>query len=91
MRFASFEQKTTPEIEGTVSLVSPDLTQDPRTGVTYYMVRIAVKPNEVGKLGPNKLMPGIPVDVFMKTGARTALSYLTKPLMDQAERAFRER
>jgi HlyD family secretion protein len=91
MRFASFEQKTTPEIEGTVSLVSPDLTQDQRTGVTYYMVRIAVKPNDVEKLGPSKLMPGMPVDVFMKTGARTALSYLTKPLVDQAERAFRER
>lgn len=91
VRFSSFDQKTTPEVEGTVSLVSPDLTQDQRTGVSYYMIRIAVKPNELGKLGAKKLMPGMPADVFVKTSGRTAFSYLTKPLMDQAERAFRER
>jgi HlyD family secretion protein len=91
VRFASFDQKTTPEIEGTVSLVSADLTQEQRTGVSYYTIRIAVKPNELNKLGTNKLMPGMPADVFIKTSGRTAFSYLTKPLMDQAERAFRER
>lgn len=91
MRFAAFNQKTTPEIEGTVSLVSPDLTQDQRTGTSYYVLRIALKSEELDKLGEHKLMPGMPVDVFIKTAGRTALSYLTKPLMDQAERAFRER
>jgi HlyD family secretion protein len=91
VRFSSFDQTATPEVEGTVSLVSPDLTQDQRTGVSYYMIRIAVKPDQLGKLGTDKLMPGMPADVFIKTAGRTVLSYLTKPLMDQAERAFRER
>ena len=91
MRFAAFNQKTTPEIEGTVTMVSADLTQDQRSGASYYTVRVALKPEELAKLGANKVVPGMPVDVFIKTSGRTALSYLTKPLTDQAERAFKER
>jgi HlyD family secretion protein len=91
MRFAAFNQKTTPEIEGTVNMVSPDLTQDQRTGASYYTVRVGLKPEEIAKLGSNKVVPGMPVDVFIKTSGRTALSYLIKPLMDQAERALKER
>ena len=77
--------------QGTVNLVSADLTQDQKTGANYYTVRVALKPEEVAKLGAAKVVPGMPVDVFIKTSGRTALSYLTKPLMDQAERAFKER
>jgi len=91
MRFAAFNQKTTPEIDGSVSLVSADLTQDQRTGSSYYTVRIALRSEEIAKLGTSKLVPGMPVDVFMKTSGRSVLSYLIKPLMDQAERAFKER
>jgi HlyD family secretion protein len=50
-----------------------------------------LKPEELSKLRDAKLVPGMPVDVFIKTPGRTALSYLTKPLRDQAERAFKER
>jgi HlyD family secretion protein len=91
MRFAAFNQKTTPEIDGEVSVVSADLTQDQRTGTSYYTVRASLKPEELAKLGSAKLVPGMPVDVFIKTPGRTALSYLVKPLQDQAERAFKER
>lgn len=91
MRFAAFNQKTTPEIDGDISVVSADLTQDQRTGVSYYTARAVLKPEEVAKLGSAKLVPGMPVDVFIKTPGRTALSYLTKPLWDQAERAMKER
>ena len=91
MRFAAFDQKTTPEIEGEVSLVSADLMQDQRTGMSYYTARVLLKPEEVARLGNAKLLPGMPVDVFIKTPGRTALSYLIKPLRDQAERAFKER
>ena len=91
MRFAAFDQKTTPEIEGEVSLVSADLTQDQRTGTSYYTVRVLLKPEELARLGNAKLLPGRPVDVFIKTLGRTAFSYLIKPLRDKAERAFKER
>jgi HlyD family secretion protein len=91
MRFAAFDQKTTPEIEGEVSMVSADLVQDQRTGTSYYTTRVVLKPEELARLGNAKLLPGMPVDVFIKTPGRTALSYLIKPLRDQAERAFKER
>ena len=91
MRFAAFNQKTTPEVEGEVSMVSADLTQDQRTGTSFYTARVLLKPEEIARLGDAKLVPGMPVDVFIKTPGRTALSYLTKPLRDQAERAFKER
>jgi HlyD family secretion protein len=91
LRFAAFNQKTTPEIEGDISLVSADLTQDQRTGTSYYTSRVALKPEEVAKLGAAKLVPGMPVDVFIQTPGRTALSYMLKPLRDQAKRAFKER
>jgi HlyD family secretion protein len=91
MRFAAFDQKTTPEIEGQVSVLSPDITQDQRTGASYYTARVSLKSQELEKLGGSKLVPGMPVDVFIKTQGRTALSYLIKPLRDQAERAFKER
>lgn len=90
-RFAAFDQKTTPEIEGRVSVVSADITQDQRTGTSYYTARVLLKPEELSKLGSATLVPGMPVDVFIKTQGRTALSYLVKPLWDQAERAFKER
>jgi HlyD family secretion protein len=91
MRFAAFDQKTTPGIEGEVSMVSAETTQDQRTGTSYYTARVQLAPEQVAKMGDAKLMPGMPVDVFIKTPGRTALSYLIKPLRDQAERAFKER
>jgi HlyD family secretion protein len=91
MKFAAFNQKTTPEVDGEISVVSADITQDQRTGMSYYIARVVLKPEEFSKLGSAKLVPGMPVDVFVKTQGRTALSYLVKPLWDQAERAFKER
>jgi HlyD family secretion protein len=91
MQFAAFNQKTTPEVDGEVSMVSADLTQDQRTGTSYYTARILLKQDELAPLGSAKVVPGMPVDVFIKTPSRTALSYLVKPLRDQAGRAFKER
>jgi len=91
MRFGAFNQRTTPEIEGEVSMVSADLTQDQRTGTSYYTVRVLLKPVELARMGNAKLVAGMPVDVFIQTPGRTAFSYLIKPLRDQADRAFKER
>jgi HlyD family secretion protein len=91
MRFAAFDQKTTPSIEGEVSMVSAETTQDQRTGTSYYTARVQLAPEQVAKMGEVKLLPGMPVDVFIKTPGRTAFAYLIKPLRDQAERAFKER
>ena len=73
-----------------VSLVSADLTREERTGASYYTIRIALAPAEVARLGSLKLVPGMPVEAFLGTGDRTALSFLLKPLRDRAAGAFRE-
>lgn len=91
LRFSAFNQHTTPEITGAVSVISPDLTQDQRTGTSFYTTRIALKPEELERLGSVKLIPGMPADAFIQMGERTALSYLMKPLRDQAARAFKEK
>lgn len=90
LRFAAFNQQTTPEIEGTVRFVSADLTQDQRTGTSHYTVHIVPSSEEVARLGDVKIVPGMPVDAYIQTGDRTALSYLIKPLVEQASRAFKE-
>ncbi len=91
LRLSAFNQHTTPEITGEVSVISPDLTQDQRTGTSFYTTRIALKPAELERLGGVKLIPGMPADAFIQMGGRTALSYLMKPLRDQAAKAFKEK
>ena len=53
--------------------------------------RIAIGHDQMKQLGNARLMPGMPVEVFIRTGDRTVLSYLMKPLADQTRRAFREK
>ena len=91
LRFSAFDIRTTPEINGTVARVAADTSADQRTGQTYYVVRIAMTPDEITRLGNVRLTPGMPVEAFIQTGQRTMLSYLIKPLHDQFMRAFRER
>jgi HlyD family secretion protein len=91
LRFSAFDRRTTPELIGDVLQVSPDITQDPKTGTGYYTVRVSLAPEEAARLGDLKLVPGMPVEVFIQTGTRTALSYLVKPLEDQLAKAWRER
>jgi membrane fusion protein, type I secretion system len=91
LRLSAFNQRTTPELNGVVTRVSPDVTTDQRTGQSYYTIRVSMPPEEVARLGDVKLIPGMPVEAFVQTGERTMLSYLIKPLSDQLMRAFREK
>jgi HlyD family secretion protein len=91
LRFSAFNQRTTPEINGTISRISADVSQDQRSGLSYYVIRIGISPEEVARLGHVKLVPGMPVEAFVRTYDRTVMSYFTKPLQDQILRAFRER
>ena len=91
LRLSAFNQRTTPELNGVVTRVSPDTTPDQRTGQSYYTIRVSMPPDEIARLGEVKLIPGMPVEAFVQTGDRTLLSYLIKPLSDQLMRAFREK
>ncbi|RUW56042.1 HlyD family type I secretion periplasmic adaptor subunit [Mesorhizobium sp. M8A.F.Ca.ET.213.01.1.1] len=90
LRFTAFNVRTTPETEGVVSMIAADVTRDQHTNEVYYVVRITPDPKDLTKLGPASLIPGMPVEAFIRTGDRKMLSYLMKPLTDQMMRAFRD-
>lgn len=90
LRFPAFNQRITPEVAGQVLTVSADILRDETTGVSFYRVDIMPRAADLTKLGSQPLLPGMPVETFLKTDERTPLSYLTKPLTDYFGRAFRE-
>jgi len=90
LRFSAFDQRTTPEVIGHVTKVSPDVFQDENTGVGYYQVELLPDDGEIAKLGDIRLLPGMPVEAYIRTEPRTPLQYLVKPLTDYFNKAFRE-
>jgi HlyD family secretion protein len=91
IRLSSFDQRTTPELFAKVTSISPDLTQDPKTGQSYYTTLVSIPDSERARLAPNlKLIPGMPVEAFIKTEDRSVLSYLLHPFTEELNRAFRE-
>ena len=92
LRFSAFNQRTTPELNGVLSMVSADVAVDQKKpDQSYYVIRIKVSDGEIARLGAVKLVPGMPVEAFVKTDERTVASYLVKPFKDQVMRAFREK
>jgi HlyD family secretion protein len=91
IRFSAFNQRTTPQLEGVVSYVSPDLNHDRQKNANaapYYTVRVTLPSSERRRLGGLQLVSGMPVEVFLQTGSRTMMSYLLKPITDQFLRTF---
>jgi HlyD family secretion protein len=95
VRILAGNQRTMPDLEGVLELVSADLTRDPpaqaQPAQAYYLVRIALDDAEVRRLGDFRLVPGMPAEAFIRTSMRTPLEYLLKPLSEQIARTFRER
>lgn len=89
LAFSAFNQRTTPQVEGSMEWISADRSLDERSGAPYYAARIAVAKDQVGRLGM-PVRPGMPVEAYVATGDRSLLSYIVKPLIDQFKRAFRE-
>ncbi|NND20228.1 MAG: HlyD family type I secretion periplasmic adaptor subunit, partial [Silicimonas sp.] len=90
LRFTAFNQRKTPEIAGRVIAVSADVLDDQATGTAYYRVDLLPEAEALSKLDTTTLLPGMPVEAYLKTGERTPISYLTKPLTDYFSRALRE-
>lgn len=92
LRFSALDQRTTPELKGQVTLVSADAFEDEnRSGLTYYRAEIVLDSGEIERLPDGQvLIPGMPVEAFIRTDDRTPLAYLVKPLADYFNRAFRE-
>ncbi|MEQ1669779.1 MAG: HlyD family type I secretion periplasmic adaptor subunit, partial [Hyphomicrobium sp.] len=91
IRFPAFNQSTTPSLEGSIESVSAEITKEVQTNMQYYVARIKIDDSEMQRLGELQLVPGMPVDIQIRTTERSALSYLVKPLKDQFAKAFKER
>jgi HlyD family type I secretion membrane fusion protein len=90
VRLTALNSRTTPAIYGNVISVSGDSLPDPRSNVPYYLTRIDIPITEREKLGEIKLKAGMPADVLIQTGERTALNYLLKPMIDAFARGLNE-
>lgn len=88
----AYNPRTTPQVDGTVSLVSADASVDEATKATFYTIRVRVPPQELAKAGKGvHLSPGMPVSVAVVTGSRTVLDYLLGPMTEAMRTAMRER
>ena len=88
--FSSLPSRTTPELHGHVMLISADALTDERTGTSYYRAEIAIDFAALQDLAGVTVVPGMPVEAFIRTTDRTPLSYLLKPFTDYFRAAFRE-
>lgn len=91
IRFPALNKRSTPVIDGHVLTVSPDRLTDQRTNQPYYAARVEIPADQQRRLGDHRLQAGMPAEVIVKTGERTMLGYLLKPLSDSFSRSFTER
>ncbi|UJP00691.1 MAG: HlyD family type I secretion periplasmic adaptor subunit [Nitrosomonas sp.] len=88
--FSALNQKQTPNIPGTVTQVSADRLMDERSGLPFYNIKAKVTPEGMKKLTDQQIRAGMPVEIFIKTGERSLLSYLLKPILDRVHSALSE-
>jgi len=91
LRFSAFDQRRTPELAGTVTLVSADAFQNEASGQSFYRAEVQLNDGEIDRLPTDlTLIPGMPVEAFVRTADRSPMDYLIKPLADYFTKAFRE-
>lgn len=91
VRFTAFNQRTTPELNGEVFSISADRKINDVSGMPYYGVEILLPEKERKRLGEeNRLVPGMPADIYIQTEGRSPLNYLLKPILENFEPAFKE-
>ncbi len=91
LRFSAFDQRRTPELKGEVTLISADAFQNENSGVSFYRAEVQLNEGEIEKLPQDMtLIPGMPVEAFVRTADRSPMNYLLKPLADYFAKAFRE-
>ncbi|WP_313515664.1 HlyD family type I secretion periplasmic adaptor subunit [Pseudomonas sp.] len=88
--FSAFNQSRTPRVNGKVTLVSADRLLDPQSGQPYYQLRVQVDAAGMRQLQGQLIRPGMPVEAFVRTGERSLLNYLFKPLLDRSHVALAE-
>jgi membrane fusion protein, protease secretion system len=90
IRFSAFSNSPSLVVDGKVDSISGDLLTDPQNGAQYYLSRVSVTPEGFKKLGKRQLQAGMPVEVVLKTGERSLLTYLLHPLTKRVAAAMKE-
>ena len=91
VRLQSSNQRTTPELKGTLERIAADVSKDSTTSAPFYAVRVVIPANELVRVRGLSITAGMQAEVFIEVGSRSPLSYLLRPLTDQVSRAFKER
>lgn len=91
VRFTGLSARRTPTLEGSVASVSADTLIDERTGETYYSAMVEIGRDQLARIPGVTLYPGMPADVLIEVGARTALDYIVSPIRDSMWRSFRQK
>ena len=90
VRFSAFARSPQLVVEGKLVSISADLLTDPQNGMTYYLARVVVTPEGLKKLGKRQMLPGMPVEVVLRTGERSMLTYLLHPLTKRIAASMNE-
>ena len=90
LRFTTFNKRMTPIIDGRVTAISADAFRDEKTQGFYYFVDVTLIESELRRLGAVDLLPGMPVDAFLKTESRSPASYVVRPIADFFAKALRD-
>ncbi len=85
-----YNQRRVPRLKGTVAHVSADRLVDKRTDQPYYAAKIRVQDPRIAEIDGIRIIPGMPAQVFIKTGRGTVALYALKPLLDSFNNAFHE-
>ncbi|WP_188707143.1 HlyD family type I secretion periplasmic adaptor subunit [Polaromonas eurypsychrophila] len=88
--FTAFDQVSTPKVAGRLTQVSADVLMDPKTNLLFFKASIDVTTEGMVKLKKNEIRAGMPAEIFVRTGERTAMNYLLKPLLDRVRRSMTE-
>jgi HlyD family secretion protein len=91
VRLHSSNQRTTPELKGTLERIAADVSKDSTTSTPFYTARVVIPANELVRVRGLSITAGMQAEVFIEVGSRSPLSYLLRPLTDQVSRAFKER
>lgn len=90
LRFSTFHSRTIPVIQGTIKSVSQDRLVDESTHLPYYLAIVDVGAVRLPPELAGKLKAGLPAEVVVPTGTRTALQYIFGPLSNSLNGAMRE-
>jgi len=88
--FTAFNRNLTPHVPGIVTQVSADRFVDEETGQPFYRLKAQVAPEGMKMIADLQIRPGMPVELFVKTGERTMMNYILKPILDHLKMSMTE-